>query len=77
MTCKLVACEDTLLREIAMPEMKQRDVAQTYRLAMESDEAPTMNWGNVNRAIMERWSKSGLIQIKKMAHSGKCFKERA
>ncbi len=73
MRVMMVDCVNTMLREIAMPEMKQRDVAQTYALAMRSDEAGTMDWGAVNRAIIERWSKSGLIRIKTMAHSGKCF----
>lgn len=75
MSFQLVCCEDTILREIAIPELKQRDIAQTYRLAMQSDECSTMDWTKINRAIMERWSQSGLIRIKKMAHSGKCFAE--
>lgn len=74
---ELMDCENVLLREIACKQSHQRDIAQTYRLAMESSEAKSMNWGNVNRAIMERWSKSGLIRIKEMAHSGRCFAPKA
>jgi hypothetical protein len=71
----MVCCEDTILREIAMPEMTPRDIAMTYRLAMESREAATINWGKINAAIIARWSKTRLIKIKTDAHSGKCFKE--
>jgi hypothetical protein len=73
MKAQLVCCEDTILREIAMPEMTPRDVAMTYRLAMESSEADKIDWGKINAAIMERWSKTMLIRIKTDAHSGKCF----
>lgn len=69
----MVDCQATILREIAMPESKQRDIAQTYRLAMESDECRTIDWKVVNTAIIERWSVAGLKRIKEMAHSGKCF----
>lgn len=75
MRFELANCENVILREVAMPEMKRRDIAQTYRLAMESSECQRINWGKVNRAIMERWSKSGLIWIKEAAHSGRCFKQ--
>ena len=73
MKIQLCDCENTILREIAMPEMKRRDVAQTYRLAMESSERDKIDWGKVNKAIMDRWSKSGLIWIKTQAWNGKCF----
>lgn len=73
MSAELCDCENTLLREIATKEINRKGVAMTYRLAMESDEADRIDWGKVNRAIMHRWSTSGLQWIKKMAHSGKCF----
>lgn len=71
MRAVLTDCQNTILHEISMKEIKRRDVAQTYRLAMESGE--TIDWGIINRAIIERWSRSGLIWIKTQAHSGKCF----
>jgi hypothetical protein len=71
---ELVDCTETMLREIADPQMHRRDVAMTYRLCMESSE-PT-DWGRVNRAIVERWSKAALVWIKEQAHSGACFKEK-
>lgn len=72
----MVGCEETLLQEIACPELKQRDIAQSYHLAIRSDEARTMDWGRVNRAIIARWSVSGLERIKQMALSGRCFAPR-
>jgi hypothetical protein len=71
---ELTACTATLLREIALPEMKRRDVAKTYALAMRSSD-PT-DWGAVNRAIIARWSVSALNWIKEQAHSGKCWGEK-
>jgi hypothetical protein len=49
----------------------QRQIAQTYALALRS-RWPT-DWSHVNAAIVKRWPK-GLERIKKLAHSGKCFK---
>jgi hypothetical protein len=69
----MVCCEETILREIADETMKQKDIAMTYRLAMESEERDKIDWAKINGAIMARWSKTGLIAIKKSAHSGKCF----
>ena len=68
-------CTNTLLREIAEPECKRRDVAQTYALAIRSSE-PT-DWKAVNAAIIKRWSLSALEWIKKQAHSGKCFDSKS
>lgn len=72
---ELTDCTDTLLREIADPAMTRRDVAMTYRLAMNSSH-PT-EWGSVNRAILARWNKAALLWIKQQAHSGKCFEEKS
>ncbi len=65
-------CQETILREIATPSLKQLDVAQSYALTMESGEQ--VDWAKINKAIMDRWSKSGLIRIKEMAHRGTCWK---
>lgn len=61
------------MREIAEPSIKRRDVAQTYRLAMDSSECGRVDWAKVNQAIIARWSLSALGWVKKQAHSGKCF----
>ena len=73
LTVELGNCTDTLLREIADPKLYRRDVAQTYRLAMQSREAT--DWPRVNRAIIARWSVSALEYIKAQAWSGRCFAE--
>ena len=76
MPFELAACESVLLREIAMPEMRRRDIAQTYRLALQSSERDKIDWKKVNAAIIERWSVSALTWIKEQAWSGKCFEEK-
>jgi hypothetical protein len=73
MNIELAGCEALLMEEIGNPKMKRRDVAQTYALTLMSSDRDTVDWPKVNHAIMERWSKSGLIWIKKQACSCKCF----
>lgn len=66
MNIELVNCTNHLLREIGMPGMKRNDIALSYALAMRSSD-PT-DWAKVNRAIIDRWSKSALVYIKERAH---------
>jgi len=73
MPWELMTCERTLLDEIAEPSSVRLDIAKTYCLALRSSERDKVDWGKVNRAIIERWSISALYWIKKKAHSGKCF----
>ncbi len=61
----LCDCENVLLEEISSPEMKRRDIALTYGLALVSGEK--IDWSKVNQAIMERWSINALIWIKTQA----------
>lgn len=49
----------------------QRSIAQTYCLALRS--TYRMDWSTVNAMIINRWSRSGLTRIKRLAWSGKCF----
>ena len=60
--------EGQLLEEIADPKMTRRDVALTYRLALRSRDR--VDWGKVNRAIIDRWSSSALGWIKEFAWKG-------
>ena len=64
---ELTNCEATLLRDIAEPTATRRYVAETYALAIRSSYHPTVDWGKVNRAIIERWSLSALNWIKREA----------
>ena len=71
MKMELACCTGTLLREIADKSLKRDIIAMTYALALRSSEET--DWKQVNMAIIERWSMSGLHYIKKLAWSGKCF----
>ena len=73
MRIELANTTNTLLYEIKELRLVQKSVAQTYALALRSSE--DTDWGKVNRAIMVRWSRSGLNRIKKLAWSGKAFQE--
>lgn len=57
--------EAQLLAEIASPAMKQRDIISTYGLALRT--VDLVDWPKVNRAIVTRWSLSGLARIKASA----------
>ena len=65
MKIELSNCTSTLLHEIAIKECKRNTIANTYALAIMSSEVT--DWGKVNKAIIDRWSKSGLEHIKKRA----------
>lgn len=69
MRLEITNVEETIENEIEQG-LRQRDIAQTYALAMRS--SYKTDWARVNRAILKRWPK-GLERVKKMAHSGKCF----
>ena len=60
----LVDPQRQLLNEITDDRMKRFDVAQTYAMALDSDE---VDWSLVNREIIDRWSMSGLKWIKEKA----------
>lgn len=49
----------------------QKTVAMTYALGLRSDEG--FDYKAANEAILKRWKPSGLVRIKEMAWSGKCF----
>ena len=71
MIIELANCTNTLLAEIGDKQCKQKDIAKTYALAINSSEST--DWKAVNLAIIDRWSRSGLERIKSMAWSGKCW----
>ena len=65
-TIELLCCESIILDEINHKECKRKDVALTYYFCMNSSEE--IDWGVINRAIIKRWSFSGLEYIKKEAY---------
>lgn len=66
MQLQLVDGVSTILHEIGTPELKQKDIAQTYAMLILGNDRP-VDFKAVNTAILERWSKSGLTAIKKAA----------
>lgn len=64
-----------LLWAVVDENNKRNDIATKYALALA--QADPVEWAAVNRAIMERWSKAGLIYIKELAwklyESAKCI----
>ena len=60
-----ITCVESVIENEIAHGMRQKDIAQTYALALASS-YPT-DWARVNKAIIERWSISGLQRIKKMA----------
>ena len=73
MKIELMCTTQTLLDGIANQELDKKDIALTYHLALlSSDET---DWPKVNKAIIKRWSKSALIDIKALAWDG-CFWEK-
>ncbi len=64
---EMMFCQDVILDEIKMKEIKRNDIALTYALAIISSENKTINWKLVNKSIIERWSESGLEYIKEKA----------
>lgn len=73
MIAHIQCVEDVIENEIRQG-CTQRQVAQTYALALQSS-WPT-DWNRVNAAITARWPK-GLERIKRLAWSGKCFAQQA
>ena len=65
-TMEMLNCQDTILNEIKQKECKRKDIALTYCLCIKSSE--NIDWDLINRAIIRRWSFSGLKYIKKLAH---------
>ena len=65
MILELTCPTSTLLMEISLPEMKRQDIARTYALALRTSR--NTDWSKVNRAIIDRWSFSGLEYIKTRA----------
>jgi hypothetical protein len=68
-----IACVEATIENEIRQGCNQRQIAQTYALALRSD-WPT-DWARVNAAIAERWPKA-LDRIKKQAWSGACFSDK-
>ena len=67
-----IACVESVIENEIRQGCNQKQIAQTYALALRSS-WPT-DWAKVNAMILAKWPK-GLTRIKEMAWSGKCFAE--
>lgn len=65
----LVCCTQVILQDVGCKQATQKDVALTYAMALKSWSrgADTPDWQIINKAIVRRWSMSGLERIKKRA----------
>jgi hypothetical protein len=66
-----LACVEMVIENEIEQGCTQKQIAQSYALGIRSS-WPT-DWKRVNAAIIKRWGTSGLLRIKNMAWSGKCF----
>ena len=53
--------------------LAKRAVAQKYATASKS--GVDIDWLAVNRRIIEEWGMAGLLEVKELAHSGRCWGE--
>ncbi len=67
MQVDLVDPEEQLLYEIADSRMKRTDVALSYAFAIRQRATDNPDFRKINKAIIERWSMSGLEWIKNRA----------
>ena len=74
MTFELSDPINFIIEEIADRRLKRRNISQTYVLLLKHSECRSLDWAKINRAIIERWSVSGLVWIKTNAWNGRCFK---
>jgi len=66
-------CADMVIQNEINQCCTQKQIAQTYALALRSENH--VDWKAINIAIINRWSVSGLERIKQLAWSGKAFDE--
>lgn len=61
----IVDVQKVILEEIADPKIKRNSIALTYAFCIK--QRNEVDFGIINRAILARWSMSGLTYIKKKA----------
>jgi len=65
MKVELMFCEEIILQEIADKNFTRDNIAITYAFCIDSPEK--VDIGTINRAIVDRWSRSALEYIKSEA----------
>ena len=63
----LVNADKVIMEEIANPEMTRDSVALTYAFCLRQRPPGHDSYGEINRAIMARWSPSALDYIQRRA----------
>jgi len=65
----LVCCTQVILQDLRAREATQKDIALTYAMAIKSYQsgADDPDWTKINKAIVAKWSTSGLDRVKKIA----------
>lgn len=66
--------EWVILNEIENRKLKQIDIAKTYNIILKNN--ITVNWEKINKAIVDRWSRAGLENIKTLAWTDKCWERK-
>lgn len=74
-TLLLTNCKFVLLNELSIPEIKPKNIAKTYALAILSNEV--VDFEIIDKAIVKRWDKKTLNRIKDISekHIDKWCKE--
>ena len=68
-TINLVCCTQVICNEVSNKEVRRKDVAFTYAMALKSSAqgADKPDWKTINEAILSRWEKRGLVAVKNRA----------
>jgi hypothetical protein len=64
--------QQSLIKKIKNPQWQQADIAKEYSAAIQEYviNGQDLNWPVINRAIVDRWGRSGLKRVKEMAWKG-------
>lgn len=68
-TINLVCCTQVICNEVAHKEVRRKDVALTYAMAIKSfyQGADKPDWKQINEAIAAPWGERGLKAVKNRA----------
>ena len=64
-----ITCIEFVIENELKQGHTQSQIAETYRMAMCMGRGK-VDWTRTNKAIIDRWSMSGLMRVKKLAHKG-------
>ncbi len=64
----LATWEARLIHYVGIWHYRRRDIIRLYAAALRSDDAHTIDWARIDKAIADRWSSFSLGHIKRHAH---------